>query len=272
MNYARGAESDVTTTHAKYLARLVPDRRQSQRGSSENQLLALLPSADRQRLAEVLEFTTLARGQMLLKEGQPVENVYFLNGGVCALSKKMAGGGSMELVAVGREGFLGVDAVLGSRVSACDVSVRIPGDSAYALSVEAFREEMTRGGAFYETMSQYAGGFVRLLMQSSACAALHRVKQRSARWLLVMRDQLERDEISVNHNTLALALGVRRPTVTLVLNDLVRTGVILLRRSRILIVDAAALESAACECCRTRPSPPPTRMTSRPDGSCAAQR
>jgi len=45
-------------------------------------------------------------------------------------------------------------------------------------------------------------------------------------------------------------LGVRRPTVTLVLADLHRKGVLSYARGRMRIVDRRRLEDASCECYR----------------------
>jgi Mn-dependent DtxR family transcriptional regulator len=45
-------------------------------------------------------------------------------------------------------------------------------------------------------------------------------------------------------------LGVRRPTVTLVMAELARAGIVSHVRGRVHIVDRAGLESASCECYR----------------------
>ena len=43
-------------------------------------------------------------------------------------------------------------------------------------------------------------------------------------------------------------LGVRRPTVTLIMNELERSNAVSASRGRIRIIDRDALESRACEC------------------------
>jgi Mn-dependent DtxR family transcriptional regulator len=53
------------------------------------------------------------------------------------------------------------------------------------------------------------------------------------------------------HEFLAMMLGVRRPTVTLVMAELARAGIVIHVRGRVRIADRAALELASCECYRT---------------------
>ena len=46
-------------------------------------------------------------------------------------------------------------------------------------------------------------------------------------------------------------LGVRRPTVTIVLGTLEKAGLLELHRGEVRIVDRSRLEAASCECYRT---------------------
>jgi CRP-like cAMP-binding protein len=85
-------------------------------------------------------------------------------------------------------------------------------------------------------------------MQSVACNALHSVEQRCARWLLTTRDPSGRNEFPLTQEFLAVMLGVRRPTVTLAVGALQRTGLIDCGHRRIVILDRAGLEAASCEC------------------------
>jgi CRP-like cAMP-binding protein len=117
--------------------------------------------------------------------------------------------------------------------------------------LEAFEREMARGGAFREVMIKYAQAFVGLLTQSVACNGLHTADERCCRWLLMTHDRLGADEFNMTHEMLSMMLGVRRPTVTLVLAQLAKAGMISQVRGRLRIVDRQALESASCECYRT---------------------
>jgi CRP-like cAMP-binding protein len=78
----------------------------------------------------------------------------------------------------------------------------------------------------------------------------HPVGQRCMRWLLVVNDLIAREDIPLTHELLATMLGVRRPTITVVMNSLRRDGLIDEERGRIRIRDRGGLESACCECYR----------------------
>jgi CRP-like cAMP-binding protein len=151
---------------------------------------------------------------------------------------------------VGNEGLIGLTAAFGEVGAWGSAIVQVEGERALALSVSAFDREMARQGPFYEAVSTYTKAFSHMIMLKSACHGLHCAEARCCSWLLGALDRLNGNEFSVTHDVLATALGVRRPTVTLVLSSLVRSGTLTQRRGRVGVVDRAGLEHAACECYR----------------------
>jgi CRP-like cAMP-binding protein len=85
-------------------------------------------------------------------------------------------------------------------------------------------------------------------MVSAACNGAHSLKQRLARWLLMMRDRSDGDELPITQNLLAEMLGVQRPTITNAARDLEHAGLIERRRRQLAILDRPALTKASCEC------------------------
>jgi CRP-like cAMP-binding protein len=114
-----------------------------------------------------------------------------------------------------------------------------------------FRREMDRRGPFYELLTHYTQALVGFIMQSTACNAVHTVEQRLARWLLMARDRMGRDDFPLTQEFVAMMLGATRPTVTVVAGTLQRAGLITYHRGHVTIVDRDKLESASCECYRT---------------------
>ena len=217
----------------------------------QNNLLASLPAEDYCRLAPQLRTAPLKNRQMLQRRGEPLQDVYFPDRSLCALVMPMADGSTPEIAPVGAEGFIGVESALGLSRAFADVTVHVAGDAVcHVLSADSFRRELDHGGTFHATVMRYAHAFVEGLEQSVACSGLHAVDARCCRWLLQAQDRLGCDELAVTHDVLASMLGVRRPTVTLIIADLSRHEIVSGSRGVIAITDRAALEGRACECYR----------------------
>jgi CRP-like cAMP-binding protein len=89
------------------------------------------------------------------------------------------------------------------------------------------------------------------VMQAAICNGLHSAEQRCCRWLLMMHDRADGDEVPLTHEMLSTMLGVRRPTITIVVAGLQAAGLIQCRRGAIRISNRAGREAASCECYQT---------------------
>jgi CRP-like cAMP-binding protein len=85
-------------------------------------------------------------------------------------------------------------------------------------------------------------------MVSVACNGAHSLKQRLARWLLMMRDRNDGDALLITQGLLAEMLGVQRPTITNAVREFQRVGLIAQARQQITILDRQGLTEASCEC------------------------
>jgi CRP-like cAMP-binding protein len=213
-----------------------------------NELLASLPREDYHRLSPHLRRVSLHRKQRLLRQGQPVQEIIFPVRGICSLVKTTENGHSIEIIGIGFEGAVGASVAWGQPETPTDVIVQIADDAALSLPLDVFKGELQRGGAVAALMAHYRRVFTTQLMQASACNALHSAEQRCCRWLLTTRDRIQADNFPITQNMVAAALGVRRPTVTLIMADLHRCGLIQYARGRVKVVDRTRLVSRACEC------------------------
>jgi hypothetical protein len=98
--------------------------------------------------------------------------------------------------------------------------MQVPDTNAEVLPVEILRRELARGGAYSDCVQRYSRGLHMLMMQSTACMALHSVHERGCRWLLMTHDRVQRDHFHLSHEFLAMMLGATRPTVTVVAGTL----------------------------------------------------
>jgi CRP-like cAMP-binding protein len=215
-----------------------------------NRLLASLPRAEYERLRPHLTLVPLRHRQVLQRAGHAVDVVYFPADGLCSMIMTMADGRTAEVATVGKEGMVGVAAFLGQATAVADTIVQIPGAFAYALSADIFAREMERRKALHDQVSRYSQALVAFLMHTAACNGLHAADQRCARWLLHSHDRIGRDWFELTQEFLAIMLGVRRATVSMIAQELQRSGLILFRRRGVTILNREGLEKLACECYR----------------------
>lgn len=215
-----------------------------------NRLLAALPAADYARIFPSLTVVPLKLKDILHAPGEPIHEVYFPGSGFCSILTVLDDGKMVEIATVGREGMVGISAVLDGTPVTSAVLVQGATDTCYRMTAGAFRREVDRHGPFHDLMAHYAQALFGFVAQSTACNAIHSVEQRLARWLLMAQDRMASDEFPLTQELVAMMLGASRPTVTVVAGALQKAGSIKYRHGRVTIVDRKDLEAASCECYR----------------------
>src|SRR5271169_2075838 len=212
-----------------------------------NRLLLALPSRSLKRLMPELEQIRCQRAQVLMNADSALDHVFFPDSGVVSVVAVYADGSIIEMATIGREGCSGVQAILGAKRSSVQLLVQIPGTAA-KMSRVAFTRAMRSMLAFRSVMDAYVQAFLEQVMVSVACNGAHSLKQRLARWLLMMRDRSDSDVLPITQSLLAEMLGVQRPTITNAVRELERAGLIEGGRRQVTILDRRGLTEASCEC------------------------
>ena len=214
-----------------------------------NRLLAALPKDDFDRLEPHLRQGPVRRKMVLQKTGEPIEHVYFPNGGAFSLLSTLSTGETVQAATVGDEGVLGTEAFFGDHpVSIADSVIQVPDTSVTMLPATVFRDELDHRGPLFTVITAYLQYFVAQLVHGNTCNVTHKVQQRCARWLLTTAHRVHQDTFQLSHEFLATMLGVQRPTVTEVAGALQAARLIRYRHGHIEIVDRKGLERASCEC------------------------
>lgn len=213
----------------------------------ENRILRQLPRAQFQRLRALMSPVTTQFRQVLYHAHAPIEYVYFLNSGAASAVAVMKDGSTIEVATIGREGVVGLSALLASRTSPNEVIIQIAGD-ALRISSEMLEPEARSDGPLRDLLLRYQTAFLTQISYSVACNGLHPIQKRCCRWLLTMQDSIGSNQLELTHEFLAVMLGVRRPSVTEVLRPLQEQGLLLNGRGVITILDRKGLEALACEC------------------------
>jgi CRP-like cAMP-binding protein len=214
-----------------------------------NRILAGLPKSELARLAPSLEHVTLESKDVLFDPDQPIKHVYFPEDCLVSIVGIMADGSAVETATVGQEGMVGLAVFLGDGRTSLQAFCQVPGE-ALRLESQRFRQELARGGKLRELLGRYTQALIAQISQASACNRLHPLRQRCARWLLQTQDRVRSDTFELTHQFLSQMLGVRRVTVTELAGEFEREGLIRNHYGRIVVLDRAGLERAACECYR----------------------
>jgi CRP-like cAMP-binding protein len=218
---------------------------------SPNRILSALPDDEYQRLKPDLKPVVVEHRQVLYKMGAPVREVYFPHGGVFSITTVLSDGSVVESATAGNEGMVGIEAFVRAGATAYgETMLQVPGGNAEKLSVIALRRELIKGGVLAELLGRYLETVIGHAMQTVACNTLHNVQERCCRWLLMTHDRMPGDEFLLSHELLAMMLGARRQSVTVVARVLQSAGLIRYRHGRITVLDRAGLEAGACECYR----------------------
>ena len=153
-----------------------------------------------------LEQVACEREQVLIDADSSLDHVFFPDSGVVSAVAVYADGSIIEMATVGREGCTGMQAFFGAKISSVRFLVQVPG-SAAKMSRVAFTRAMESMPAFRNLMSAYIQAFLEQVMVSVACNGAHSLKQRLARWLLMMRDRGDDDVLSISQDLLAENAG-----------------------------------------------------------------
>jgi CRP-like cAMP-binding protein len=214
---------------------------------SRNHLLAVIPASEFRELQAHLTTVDLRAKDRLAEPNRAIEAVYFPLDAVLSMAAVDHDEEAVEVGSVGCEGMTGLAVLLGAEQSTSRVVVQV-GGQAERMEAAVLQREAARNDHFRRLLHLYVQAFMTQIAQSTACNRLHGAEQRLARWLLICRDRVGRDDLPITQETMAVMLGVRRATVTEAAGALQREGFIRYRRGIVAIVDRPGLEAATCEC------------------------
>jgi len=212
-----------------------------------NRLLAALSPGSYQRISRASEQVGLEFGKVLTEPGDTIRHVYFPLDCLISLLAAVDDGDALEVGLVGKESLAGMPLALGNPTSPVRELVQGTG-SALRMPAKKFVEELARTPALRRLVDRCIFVAMSTAMQIAACNKSHVLEARLARWLLMVRDRLARNDFYLTQDFLARMLGVRRAGVNEAASVLQEGKVIRYTRGRIRILDAGGLNAAACSC------------------------
>jgi CRP-like cAMP-binding protein len=213
---------------------------------SGNRLLDCLIQKE-SSLEEDVRVTHFGAGHVFYEPGSSISTVFFPLGSVVSLMVSLEDGHKAEVATVGREGMVGVDALLRTKRSPVLAVQQIEGEVGH-IGVSRLQKAMHGSERLLAVVSCYVAYALRAAHQSTACNALHRLPERTVRWLLMTADRTGEKSFMLTQQMLADMLGVGRQSVNEIASRLQRANLIEYRRGHVTILQRDRLERAACEC------------------------
>lgn len=214
--------------------------------STGNRFLDGLPSGALDGL-QPFETVSLRSGEALHEPQVIADHAYFPIRGVISLVASMNDGTAVEIGMIGREGMLGLSAILDGDTASYRAMAQVAG-SALRVKSSVLRDAAHAHAALQTRLLRYVHASWSTAAQSAACNRLHLLEQRCARWLLSAHDRVQSDTFPMTHEFLAMMLGVRRAGVTIAAQALQEAGCIRYNHGDMTILDRKGLETTSCEC------------------------
>lgn len=172
---------------------------------------------------------------------------YFLTSGIASVVTSMADGGTAEVGLIGSEGVVGSLHLLGPAPNFTDCFIQLEA-TALRIPFSKLQKAFQTSEEIRNRILEFVQTQTLSLAQLAGCHRLHEAEERLARWLLMAQDRVQSDDLHLTQEFLAMMLGARRTTVTVVAGTLQRSGLIEYRRGRVKILNRENLEAAACDC------------------------
>jgi CRP-like cAMP-binding protein len=215
--------------------------------SFSNQLLNSLTDGDYARLSPYLETVALTSGEELNKPGEDINYVYFPENVTVSQFQGFADGSTAEIIMVGNEGMVGLNAVLGSHPSPFWTQVMTAGN-VFRIKTNVLKKEFQHNPSLQFLLLNYANTYITQISQRVSCNIRHVAEARFCTWLLMLDDRAKTECLRLTQEQIAVCLGINRPTVTNLAQSLKENGIIDYVRGCIKIIDRRRLEMSACEC------------------------
>lgn len=218
-------------------------------GLLTNSLLRALPGSVFTDLHPYFEPASFRTGDYIYELGQEVHFIYFPETVVISQLCYLEDGSSTGVSIIGKDGFVGLSAMLGTTRAQFWTLATI-GGRAFRIRAEELKREFMNCGPLQTLVLNYANERLAQLAQNTVCNSRHRLEERLCTWLLMIQDRANKSDLPLTHEAISQHLGTRRAGVTNFCNVLRDNGVISYYRAMITILDRTALENSACECYR----------------------
>jgi CRP-like cAMP-binding protein len=216
-------------------------------GNSSNRILSSLTPADYRAIQPHLRTVQLEHRRVLNEANEEIQSILFPLDCMISVIASTSAGDTTELGLIANDGFDGGAALMGPNTLPYRSLVQVEG-SAVKVGIEIVKNLFQRSSSFRHVVLGYMYLMFSQLAQSAVCNRFHSVEQRLSRWMLTSMDHTGRRMFPYTHEMLGAMLGTRRATVTMVIGEFERAGMVDAQRGSVTIVSPEKLLKVTCEC------------------------
>lgn len=215
---------------------------------TSNLILTGLPDDVSRILAPSLKQVVLTKEQFLYQEDDRLDFVYFPDTAVVSEFKILEDGRMVEIAVTGREGAVGLSSIFSDSHRAPNCTQVSQAGTAKRLDAVTFERLLRSNENLRMGLSRFLDLYIKQISQKAICNMYHSVKERLCTWLLMLQDRCGRSTLTLTHEQIARTLGVYRPSITCIAQELRTAKLISYSRGGVSIRDRRKVEESACTC------------------------
>jgi CRP-like cAMP-binding protein len=185
--------------------------------------------------------------ETLYPVGEPIAAVYIPEDCLVSVLSTTEAGKAVEVLSVGTNGMVGLNALLSDRPSPCWVQTTV-GGVAWRVGLRDLRDLVENSPTLARSIYRAINTQTVEIAQSAACNRAHRLDGQIARWILTACDRTSSSQLRLSHEQIAERLAVRRASVSVAIESFVRDGLVKGSRGSLTVTNRGGLRAVACEC------------------------
>jgi len=214
----------------------------------DNAILQSLPAATYALLEPHMKTVNVTKEQFLYQEDGRLDYLYFPVSAVVSEFKILEDGRMVEIAVTGREGAIGLSSMFSASHLAPNCTQVTQAGTAKRIDALTFEKILRTNDDLRESLSRFVDLYIRQISQKAICNMYHSVRERLCTWLMMVQDRCGRSTLNLTHEQIARTLGVYRPSITCIAQELRENGLIDYSRGGVSICDRENVEEAACTC------------------------
>lgn len=215
---------------------------------ASNMILDTLPSEMNRILAPSLKPVVLNKEEFIYLEDDRLDFIYFPVTAVVSEFKMLEDGRMVEIAVTGKEGAVGLSSMFSDSHMAPNCTQVSQAGTAQKLDAVTFERLLRSNERLRNGLNKFVNLYIKQISQKAICNMYHSVKERLCTWLLMVQDRCGRTTLNLTHEQIARTLGVYRPSITCIAQELREMKLINYSRGGISICNRSRIEKSACTC------------------------